>query len=78
MRRKKATKKQLVMARKYESSWHYLFNQEPKLQQDMIISDPLGPRASAFARKVATFAESKDCPPLPPVPKYAITGMNIK
>ena len=78
MARKRTTKKQLEMARKYESAWHYLFNQESKFQQDSITSDPLGPRASTFARKVANFAESKDCPSLPPLPKYSISGMDIK
>jgi hypothetical protein len=79
MARKKLTKKQLMMARKYESAWHYLFNQESKFVQEGIIAEPLGPRASTFAQRVATFAESKDCPVLPPVPKFiSPTGMNIK
>ena len=78
MARKKYTKKQLAMARKYESAWHFLFNQESKFQQDTIIAYPLGPRASSFARKVAKFAESKDCPKMPPVPNYIVSGTNIK
>ena len=78
MARKKYTKKHLAMARKYESAWHFLFNQESKFQQDRIIADPLGPSASSFARKVANFAESKDCPDMPPSPNYLLSGTNIK
>ena len=59
-RSKKLTAAQLEMARRYESVWHYEFNQLAEYRQKRIIADPLGPAAGELARKVARVAESDD------------------
>ena len=68
MARKKPTKKQLEMARKYESAWHYLYNQLSDFRQRAIIDEPHGHVSNEFAKEVAKFAETRDCPPTPPLP----------
>jgi hypothetical protein len=68
MARKRPTKKQLEMARKYESAWHYLFHQLSDHRQRAVIDEPLGKISTEFAREVAKFAETKDCPNIPPTP----------
>ena len=71
MARKKLTKKQITerleMARKYESAWHYLYATQAQYKQDAIIEEPYGHIASNFAKEVAQFAETKDCPKMPVV-----------
>ena len=68
MARKRPTKKQLEMARKYESAWHYLYNQLSDFRQRAVTSEPLGKISTEFAKEVAKFAETKDCPDTPPIP----------
>ena len=48
------------MARRYESVWHYEFNQLAEYRQKRITQDPLGPSAAELAKKVARIAESDD------------------
>ena len=59
-RPRKLTGKQLEMARRYESVWHYEFAQLAEYRQKRILQDPLGPSASELAKKVARVAESDD------------------
>jgi sRNA-binding protein len=58
------TKEQLKLARRYESSWHYLFNQLPKWKQKCIIDEPQGRQSEEFTKEVVALAESneKDIP----------------
>ena len=71
MRQKKPTKKQikerLDMARKDESAWHYLYATQAKYKQEAILEDPRGHIGTLFAKEVARFAETKDCPKMPVV-----------
>ena len=59
-RPRKLTAKQLEMARRYESVWHYEFNQLAEYRQKRITQDPFGPSAAELAKKVARIAESDD------------------
>ena len=55
------------MARKYESAWHYLYATQAKYKQEAILEDPHGHIGTLFAKEVARFAETKDCPKMPVV-----------
>ena len=59
-RPKKLTAKQLEMARRYESVWHYEFAQLAEYRQKRILKDPLGTSAAELAKKLARVAESDD------------------
>ena len=59
-RPRKLTAKQLEMARRYESVWHYEFAQLAEYRQKRILKDPLGTSAAELAKKVARIAESDD------------------
>jgi hypothetical protein len=59
-RPRKLTAKQLEMARRYESVWHYEFSQLAEYRQKRILNDPLGTSAAELAKKVARIAESDD------------------
>jgi hypothetical protein len=49
-RPRKLTAKQLEMARRYESVWHYEFNQLAEYRQKRITQDPLGPSAAEILK----------------------------
>ena len=59
-RPRKLTAKQLEMARRYESVWHYEFAQLAEYRQKRILEDPCGVSAAELAKKVARIAESDD------------------
>tara|TARA_R110000744_G_scaffold176744_1_gene295570 strand:- start:3366 stop:3599 length:234 start_codon:yes stop_codon:yes gene_type:complete len=48
----------LEMARRYESVWHYRFAELSDYKRKMIIEEPEGRHANAFAHEVAQQAES--------------------
>ena len=57
--KKKYTKEQLEMARKYESCWNYHFNQLSKDLQVEIIEEPEGRHSKEFTKKIIREAENK-------------------
>ena len=58
------TKEQLKLARRYESAWHYFFNQLSKWKQKCIVEEPHGRHSRDLTGQVAALAESseKDIP----------------
>lgn len=58
-KKKKYTKEQLELARRYESCWNYHFNELSKEIQMEIIEDPDGRHSKAFTKKVIQEAEKK-------------------
>lgn len=55
--KKKYTKEQLEMARRYESCWNYHFNELSKDMQMDIIENPEGRYSKAFTKKIIKEAE---------------------
>ena len=57
--KKKSNKNvRLEMARRYESVWHYMYNELPEFQQKGIIEEPFGRFAADLAHEVAKRAEA--------------------
>ena len=57
--KKKYTKEQLELARRYESCWNYHFNELPKDTQVDIIENPEGRYSKEFTKKIIREAEKK-------------------
>jgi|10_taG_2_1085330.scaffolds.fasta_scaffold162863_1 hypothetical protein len=57
--KKKYTKEQLELARRYESCWNCHFNELPKDMQIEIIENPEGRCSKEFTKKIIKEAEKK-------------------
>ena len=56
--KKKKNAFQLEMARRYESVWHYMYNELPEFKQKGIVAEPFGRFADDLAHEVAKRAEA--------------------